>query len=221
MSSHHIVREAQEPALIIANGELCSSDLLSQLLEWSPFIVVLDGALQRVLDLQIKFDVLLGDFDNQTIEEIQLILPPHSEIIHTPNQNKTDLEKGLDYLIQKNHKAVNIVWATGRRSDHYLNNISILARYTHALNIVMLDDYSRIYPIKSGFKKHYSANTNISLMPLGKVENLTTDNLVWECQNLNIEFPKSSSSCNRVRKDGIVTVTFDSGILLMMECIDL
>jgi thiamine pyrophosphokinase len=221
MSSHHIVREAQEPALIIANGEQCSSDLLSQLLEWSPFIVVLDGALKRVLDLQIKFDVLLGDFDHQTIDEIQAILPPHSEIIHTPDQVKTDLEKGLDYLIQKNHKAVNIVWATGRRSDHYLNNISILSRYAHVLNIVMLDDYSRIYPIKSGFKKHYKANANISLMPLGKVENLTTDNLIWECQNLTIEFPHSSSSCNRVKNEGVVSVTFDSGTLLMMECIDL
>lgn len=221
MSSHHIVREAQEPALIIANGEQCSSDLLSQLLEWSPFIIVLDGALKRVLDLQIKFDVLLGDFDHQSIDEIQDILPPHSEIIHTPDQDKTDLEKGLDYLIQKNHKAVNIIWATGRRSDHYLNNISILSRYANDLNLVMLDDFSRIYPIKSGFKKHYTANTNISLMPLGKVENLTTDNLVWECQNLTIEFPYSSSSCNRVKKDGIVSVSFDSGTLLMMECIDL
>lgn len=36
MSSHHIVRDDQEPALIIANGAACSSELLGQLLEWSP-----------------------------------------------------------------------------------------------------------------------------------------------------------------------------------------
>ena len=59
MSSHHIVKEGQEPALIIANGESCSTELLGQLLEWSPFVVVLDGAINRVLDLGIKVDLSL------------------------------------------------------------------------------------------------------------------------------------------------------------------
>ena len=64
MSSHHIVREGQEPALIIANGESCSNELMGQLLEWSPLVLVLDGAITRVNELGIKVDVLLGDFDS-------------------------------------------------------------------------------------------------------------------------------------------------------------
>jgi thiamine pyrophosphokinase len=61
MSSHHIVRDEQEPALLIANGESCSDELLGQLLEWSPVVVVLDRAVWRVLDRGIKIDVLLGE----------------------------------------------------------------------------------------------------------------------------------------------------------------
>lgn len=220
MSSHHIVKDAQEPALIIANGESCSMSLTEQLLEWSPFIVVLDGALQKVIDLGIKFDVVLGDFDHQTVEEIQSKLPPSTEIVHTPNQNLTDLEKGIEFLISKQHKAVNIIWATGKRSDHNINNIAILGRYHHLTNLVMLDNYSKIYPIKTGFKKFYKKGSNISLIPLNKVEQLKTKNLEWECDNIDIEFPKSSSSSNKVKNDGIVEIQFKSGILLMMECID-
>ncbi len=220
MSSHHIVKDAQEPALIIANGESCSISLTEQLLEWSPFIVVLDGALQKVIDLGIKFDVVLGDFDHQTVEEIQSKLPPSTEIVHTPNQNLTDLEKGIEFLISKQHKAVNIIWATGKRSDHNINNIAILGRYHHLINLVMLDNYSKIYPIKTGFKKFYKKGSNISLIPLNKVEQLKTKNLEWECDNIDIEFPKSSSSSNKVKNDGIVEIQFKSGILLMMECID-
>ena len=63
MSSHHIVRDDQEPALIIANGAECSNELLGQLLEWSPLVIVLDSAMERVVALGIKVDVLLGDFD--------------------------------------------------------------------------------------------------------------------------------------------------------------
>jgi thiamine pyrophosphokinase len=220
MSSHHIVREGQEPALIIANGLPCSNELLSQLLEWSPHIVVLDGALNKVLDLGVKFDVVLGDFDHQSIEEVQAVLPPHSRLLHLPDQNKTDLEKGIEYLMKDGYSAVNIVWATGKRSDHFINNIAILARYQTNITMTMLDDFSKIYPIFSGFKKFYAANTNISLIPLNKVEGLVTSNLVWNCNNLTIEFPHQTSSSNKVLNDGVVSVEYHSGVLLMMECLD-
>src|SRR5438874_2554547 len=99
MSSHHIVLDKQEPALIIANGEACSDMLLGQLLEWNPFVLVLDFAIHRVLKKGIKVDALLGDFDNElNVEEIKQLQQP-LEVIHTPDQDKTDLEKGLEYLI--------------------------------------------------------------------------------------------------------------------------
>jgi thiamine pyrophosphokinase len=31
--------------------------------EWSPLVIVLDSAMERVMKLDIKVDVLLGDFD--------------------------------------------------------------------------------------------------------------------------------------------------------------
>ena len=99
MSSHHIVRDDQEPALIIANGAECSSELLGQLLEWSPIVIVLDSAMERVINLGIKVDVLLGDFDGDFNPEIYKEKQFPLEIVHTPNQDKTDLEKAFDNLV--------------------------------------------------------------------------------------------------------------------------
>lgn len=220
MSSHHVVREAQEPALILANGEACSRDILDQLLEWSPFIIVLDGALERALELGIKIDVVLGDFDHQNPEEIRLMLPPDTLVLHTPDQDKTDLEKALDFLIEKRFAAVNILWASGRRSDHFINNIATLARYHGQITPVMLDNHSRIFPVHSGFRKHYEAGSNISLIPLNRVSGIRTENLVWNLDNETIEFPHRSSSSNRVASSGIVSVSFETGLLLVMECTD-
>jgi thiamine pyrophosphokinase len=220
MSSHHIVREGQEPALVIANGEQCSMDMLEQLLEWNPFILVLDGALERVIGLGIKFDAVLGDFDHTSVTAVKNLIPPDTEVIYAPDQEKSDLEKGLEYLIEKKYAAVNIVWATGRRSDHYMNNIGILARYQERANLMMIDDHSRIYPISSGFRKHFQAHHNVSLIPLNKVVNLRTNNLVWNLYGKDLEYPFNTSSSNRVAETGIVSVEFDSGNLLMMECWD-
>lgn len=220
MSSHHIVRDDQEPALIIANGASCSFDLLGQLLEWSPIVVVLDNAIDRVLQLDIKVDVLLGDFDNDFDPEIYKEKQYPLEIVHAPNQDKTDLEKALDYLIEKGHKAVNIVWATGKRADHNLTNITNIVSYRNKIKIVMLDDHSKIFLLPNKFEKWYTANTPISLIPVGKVTGITSTNLYYPLQDDELTIGYRSGNSNHVSQDGIVTITHETGDLLLMECID-
>jgi thiamine pyrophosphokinase len=220
MSSHHIVRNDQEPALIIANGEACSQELLGQLLEWSPLIIVLDSAIERVLELGIKVDVLLGDFDRgfdvNYYKEKQYPL----EIVYAPNQDKTDLEKAFDYLMEKGHKAVNVIWATGKRADHTINNLTNIVAYRNLLKIVILDDHSKVYLLPETFEKWYTANTILSLIPIGKVTGITTQNLFYSLKNEDLTIGYRSGSSNHVIEDGIVSISHSNGDLLLMECWD-
>jgi thiamine pyrophosphokinase len=220
MSSHHIVRDEQEPALIIANGQSCSFELMGQLLEWSPVVMVLDGAIHRVLELGIKLDIVLGDFDQAENWDELLANQQPVEVVHTPDQNKTDLEKGLDFLIAKGHKAVNILWATGKRADHHINNLSTIAKYKEQITIVMLDDHSRIFNLPNQFTKWYPANQNISLIPLGSVFGLSTKGLTYNLQNEDLHLGQRTSSSNKTEADGLIEIKFDSGNLLLMECND-
>lgn len=220
MSSHHIVRDDQEPALIIANGASCNPELLGQLLEWSPLVVVLDSAMVRVMELDIKVDVLLGDFDRGFDSEIYKISQYPIEIIHTPDQDKTDLEKAFDYLIQRKIPAVNVVWATGRRADHTITNLTNIARYRNLLKIVILDDHSKVFLLPKKFEKWYTANTPISLIPIGHVSGIHSDNLFYPLQDDSLTIGYRTGSSNHVIKDGIVTIAHNEGDLLMMECMD-
>ena len=220
MSSHHIVRDDQEPALIIANGAACSQELLGQLLEWSPFVVVLDSAIERVLDLEIKVDVLLGDFDSgfdaNYYKEIQYPL----EIIHTPNQDKTDLEKAFEFLIERNFSAVNVVWATGKRADHTITNITSIAKFRNQLKIVLFDDHSKIHLLPQKFQKWYPKNTVISLIPIGEVHGIHSENLFYPLKNDSLTIGYRTGSSNHVAEDGLITIEHSEGDLLLMECWD-
>lgn len=220
MSSHHIVRDDQEPALIIANGAECSKELMGQLLEWSPLVIVLDNAIDRVLDLGIKVDVLLGDFDNgfdpEQYKEIQYPL----EIVYAPDQDKTDLEKAFDYLIGREIPAVNVIWATGRRADHTITNITNIVGYRDKLKIVILDDHSKVFLLPQKFEKWYPVETPISLIPIGKVSGITTKNLKYPLNNEKLTMGYRTGSSNRVEHDGIVLIEHREGDLLMMECFD-
>ncbi len=224
MSSHHIVREKQEPALIIANGEACSEDLLGQLLEWSPFVLVLDGAIDRVLNRGIKIDVLFGDFDNLHIdlEELKSSQFP-IEIIHAPDQEKTDLEKAIEFLIERDFPAANIVWATGKRADHTMVNIANLPKYSSQIKLKMVDDHSCIFPIlplPNVFIKWYKKGSNISLMPIGEATGINTQNLKYslDCETLKLGHRNGSS--NEAIVDGEVHISYQTGDMLIMECKD-
>lgn len=220
MSSHHIVRDDQEPALIIANGAACDPELLGQLLEWSPLVVVLDSAIERVIELGIKVDILLGDFDRGFDPEIYKTSQFPIEIVHTPDQDKTDLEKAFDYLIERKIPAVNVVWATGKRADHTITNLTQIVRYRDLLKIVILDDHSKIFLLPTKFEKWYTANTPISLIPIGIVNGIFSSNLKYELNDDTLTMGYRTGSSNSVEKDGIVTITHREGDLLLMECFD-
>jgi thiamine pyrophosphokinase len=220
MSSHHIIRDDQEPALIIANGEACNEEILGQLLEWSPFVVVLDGAIQKVLDRGIKIDVLLGDFDKPIDSENILSQQADIQIVHTPNQDKTDLEKAIEFLIGKGHKAANIVWATGKRADHTITNLTNIVRYKSAIKIVMFDNYSKIFPINNSFEKWYTQGTPISLIPIGIASGISSSGLKYNLDNESLTLGFRSGNSNEALVDGFVKISLKSGELLLMECWD-
>jgi len=220
MSSHHIVRDDQEPALIIANGAACSDELLGQLLEWSPLVVVLDSAMERVMELGIKVDVLLGDFDRGFDANYYKETHYPIEIIHTPDQNKTDLEKAFDYLYARKIPAVNVVWATGKRADHTITNLTNIANYRDKLKIVIIDDHSKVFLLPRKFEKWYTEKTPISLIPIGNVSGIHSTNLHYTLKEDTLIMGYRTGSSNFVHKDGIVVIEHETGDLLLMECID-
>ena len=220
MSSHHIVRDDQEPALIIANGEACSMNLLHQLLEWSPLVVVLDSAIDRVIELGIKVDVLIGDFDRNFDYNRYKDLQYPIEIVKIDDQDSYDLDKAINYLIGRKIPAANIVWATGKRMDHTLTNITNMVRYREDIKLVMIDDYSKIFPLPKKFTKWYTAQTILSLIPIGMAEGINTSNLKYELLNETLILGFKPGSSNEVLCDGLVEIAYTNGHLILMESND-
>ncbi|MCO4819505.1 MAG: thiamine diphosphokinase [Bacteroidetes bacterium] len=223
MSSHHFVRDKQEPALIIANGDECSNEVLNQLLEWNPFVLVLDGALDRVLMKGIKVDAVIGDFDSLNVNRLSVEDEQQIDWIVIEDQETTDLEKGIKYLLDTGHKAANIVWATGKRLDHSHNNLITVAKYGSNMPICIIDDYSKAYMLPSKpakFAKYFSAESIISLIPMTDVRGIETTGLKFNLHQEDFIIPQRTGSSNEAETDGIIEIQFDSGILFLMECFD-
>lgn len=223
MSSHHFVKDKQEPALIIANGADCSNELLNQLLEWNPFVLVLDGALDRVLMKGIKVDAVIGDFDSINVSRLGVEDEQNIDWLVMEDQDTTDLEKGIRFLIDNGHKAANVVWGTGKRLDHSHNNLITVAKYGSQMAMCIIDDHSKAYllpPNPAKFNKYFTAESIISLLPLTDVRGISTAGLKYNLNQEDFILPERTGSSNEAETDGIVEVRFDSGILFLMECYD-
>lgn len=217
MSSHHFVKDGQEPALIIANGARCRQQLVDELLEWCPFVVVLDGALQEVLDKGIAFNAVSGDFDSEKHPYEKTAHLHHVEIIPTPNQDFTDLQKGVEICLQRGYKNVHIIWGTGKRSDHTLGNLDLIIKMKDQVNLVFWDDFHKIYHTPSGFKKWFPKGLGISLLPWPVCKKVTALNLVWPLQDLDLRFAFQLSTSNEIKEDGMLVITYEEGSLVIME----
>ena len=142
------------------------------------------------------------------------------KIVHTPNQDKTDLEKAFDYLYARNIPAVNVVWATGKRADHTITNLTNIVNYREKLKIVIIDDHSKVFLLPRKFEKWYTEKTPISLIPVGKVTGIHSTNLHYPLKEDTLTMGYRTGSSNFVTKDGIVVIEHETGDLLLMECFD-
>ncbi len=205
---------------MIANGESCSASLLNEELKNCDFVLVLDKAILRVLDLSIRFDALLGDFDNDLLSTIESNSKDwkNCEIIHSPDQNATDFEKGITYLLETNFEQIHVIWAFGKRQDHAFSNISSLGKFIP--NIQLLDDYSSVFLLPKEYKNHFEKDTIISLFPLGKVTDIITKNLVYPLNIEDLEIGIRHGNSNQVLATGNIEISYSEGKLLLMICKD-
>lgn len=65
MSSHHFVKEQQEPALLLLDTAQLSYEQIAPLLEWVPTVLVAEPMVERVLSWGIKIDVILATREYQ------------------------------------------------------------------------------------------------------------------------------------------------------------
>ncbi|MFZ4261425.1 hypothetical protein ACFRAE_05240 [Sphingobacterium sp. HJSM2_6] len=101
MSSHHIIRENQEPALFIADYFSLSTEHLGQLLEWSPTLLALASQYDFLQSAGIKVDVLLAPSET-IIDDLE----EHTEIIYYGNSYWQTL---FTYLQEKKNVNLHIL----------------------------------------------------------------------------------------------------------------
>lgn len=135
MSSHHIVREKQEPALFIRELDHFDEEYLGQLLEWSPTLIVSAGAYEKVVSLGLKVDVVTSSEDGGHFQENT----------RTLNGRAEELGAVLDDAVSNGYAAINII-------DLQNSYLGTLGTYLKKINIVIYTPQEKAYAVRPGFR---------------------------------------------------------------------
>lgn len=187
MSSHHIVREKQEPALLVLHLGDFSFEHLGQLLEWSPTVIATKETADQLVDNHIKVDWIITDQSkNETQSDVRII----------PLTNQTYLSAAFSYLITAQYPAVNVI------TDN--DDVDRYFEYIKYIDLVIYTPTEKVYPISSGFNKWKPAGEQITL------KNTPIDFSYKGLEQLSADKYQTIS-------DGFITLSFSNPAIFIAE----
>lgn len=190
MSSHHFVREKQEPAIYIHSEESLDLELLGQLLEWCPYVIVDEHALFVINHEPIKIDLVIQR--DLTDDDIQTWVANQSDIkVLKLNTGDDKLISVLNYLASENHFAISLIACNDAHFEK-LKNIDF------PLDVIQYNSLYKGFFIKEHFLKWKEKDSLIEI----NSETVETKNLIKQ------------NNLHKVIKDGLVEIKVNHRTLI-------
>ncbi len=191
MSSHHIVRDAQEPALVILDSN-CDVLLIKNLLEWSPTVVVSSELVDFVLKEGFKIDVVIGE--DEEISGCMVKLQHQAPVkFISKNTSDSDLLQSIYFLTAGKYKAVNILVSMNAEV------LESIKPFVLAIDVVIYDNRHKWYFCKdNSFKKWVSKGATFRFL---KELDITMNGT-----ELTLSKPQTGYNCN-CPEEGFITIT--------------
>ena len=157
-------------AVVLADGNFPVADVPLRLLREAPYVVCCDGASRH----WPQCDAIVGDGDSVP-DELR------HRLIQVDEQDDNDLTKATRHCISRGLRRIVYLGATGRREDHTLGNISLIARYHQdfGLSVLMATDYGWFVPAYATCVFNSVSGQQVSLFNVS-CRQLTSKGLKWD-----------------------------------------
>jgi len=204
-------------AIILANGIPPRKALLKKARQLAGLFVCADGGANNAAVLGERPDLIIGDLDSIKSSTVRAFKSVTTRRI--ADQNSTDLEKALTWIVRKNYTDIDVFGALGGRVDHLTGNLSALGKFARSARIRFVDNDGVIMPVRSELIFDARPGTTVSLLPLSRCEGIVTEGLKWELRNGILELGVRESTSNEVRS-GPVRIRVRRGSLLLFLMIN-
>ena len=199
-------------ALVIANSSLPSLQRYEVILRAADVILCADGGANQAVKAGIRPHYVVGDFDSLTDETKKLL--KQTEFVHRPSQYAPDLEKTLQFAIEKGVQAATILGVTRGRFDHQICNLNIMEKYSDKLMLDCIDDDGVGCFVHRHFAFEASPGQIVSIFSFRKANGICTKGLKYPLKDANMEWAVNDGLSNEVIASP-VEITVQKGVLFV------
>ncbi|MBT7650437.1 MAG: thiamine diphosphokinase [Opitutae bacterium] len=209
-----------EKILLVLGGEPPDEDLLHWRFEDCDLTVAVDSGWLACRSAGLLPDILIGDMDSCGETDLQNGIPTSVRVIIDSDQNITDFQKALN-LINSDYSPLEIVilGGFGKRTDHLLNNLSIVSGIQDDI-IVVLDSgdewIRRVTPSTSAEVRGMEGAT-ISLIPQRINTVVHSSGLKWELENEVLSWSYQFSQSNEFVSDFSKISVLSGALLIILQ----
>jgi thiamine pyrophosphokinase len=183
------------------------------------FNIAVDGGIRHLRELNMIPDILIGDLDSVSEQNLEWCRSLQVEIHQYPREkDQTDFELALDYAMKKNRDKIFVFGALGGRIDHTLANIGLLSNPHYAArDIRIFSNNEYVYFLHSPTTIKGNTGDIISLIPWrGPVLGVTTTGLQYPLSNEDL-LPDRSRGISNVMSSTEAIIQFKKGNLLCVQ----
>ncbi len=166
--------------VVMAHGAFPSHPAAMSALRNAKTVVCCDGAIDNLLQFGVEPTYIVGDLDSISPEQQARF----ADRLHQfSEQEHNDLTKAISFCKENGHTNITILGATGKREDHTLGNISLLADYADEVNVQMITDYGVMNAISNSTVFESYAGQQVSIFRLSEKISITLENLKFPLHN--------------------------------------
>lgn len=195
---------------VILNGQMPTDDTIINQITNSDYIIAVDGSANKLFDLEIIPDVIIGDLDS-----LQNINNKNIELVKTPNQNKTDFRKTLEWCIEKNILNISIFGISGESEDHFLGNYYTLSDFGEKISWKAFTDFSVISPCEGNKKFESFKGQKVSLFCMKGSSTVNSENLEYTLESYHLK--PSDKAIRNISVDNQFTIESSNTILVFQS----
>jgi|TARA_B100000678_G_C18209244_1_gene502635 thiamine pyrophosphokinase len=184
------------PIIVLANGSFPSHPSAIHYLINSGTIICTDGAADKLIDFGRRPDIIIGDFDSTSINKEDR----RGEWIEVLDQNKTDLEKTIEWCIMNGVKKIFLLGSGGEREDHTTGNLFTLAKYHDDIKCDMITNHAKIICLSGENYINTNNNQQVSIIATEPIDSITLEGLQYSMQNEKL-LPSARAICNKAISD--------------------
>lgn len=170
--------------VIVADGAFPQHEIPLGYLRSADIIVCCDGSAEAVIKAGLMPSAIVGDMDSLS-EKLSEKLA--DRIYNDENQETNDLTKTVTWCHQAGYDDLVIVGATGKREDHTIGNISLLAEYSKYIRVRMVTDTGIFLPFHQSTRISSFPGQQVSVFSIDPVTEITSGGLLYPLNNRRLK----------------------------------